>query len=788
MRIGIDVTFLFDQYSHRGIGSYGRELISRLIKDEQHEWVLFGFKDLKSNLTELGLKPIKNVEFVSLGKPKNSTIRNLFTFRFSVKRKILKENLDLYFAPHMERGLPVGQVKTAVTVHDAIPYLTNSYSQKGSFVNYFKGIFYRINLRNARKADLILTNSHFTANELINKAGFEQDKIVVTHLAVNPDFRKENIQTDTRAVRRILVHYKVTKPYILYYGGLEANKNVDHLLHTFSRVANKYPDLKLVIVGKEFKLGWDGKPKPLTPSAEKILELAQELKLQHRIVFTGEVKQQHLPILLDNSECFVNLSGYEGFGLAVLEAVTSDTPVIASNRSSYPEVLQDAAILVDPLDSTKTSEKILNLLHDSKNRNKQSKARKLLANKYSWDKTASETLKALAKTVSKKPKLKLVYLIARFLPEHGGAEVNCFEHARRMQKSGHDVLVMTANNSKNNLPANERIDEVNIERVRRLTNQYYLGFYPGLFFKLLFTKADVIHVHGFGFLWQDWCLIWKKLLSRKTIFINTPHGPFMARGNYGLAQLLMKLVYTTGQKLFLNRLYTKVIEVNPKQHLWITKYGIDKNKIEYLPNGINAAMLEVTKSQKALDKYGLKRKYLIAYTGRFEEYKGLQTVIKTLPKLIKEKKNLKFVVMGREGEYLENLKTLVKNLEVEKFVEFLVNTEDDTRDEILTNSKIFVMPSRWEAFGISILEAMAKKCAIVSTRTEGGEFLIDETENGFLYNFGDDKTLYKKLEKLIKDSKLLTNIQKNNYEKSKNFLWDKIVSDYEKLIIETLHG
>jgi glycosyltransferase involved in cell wall biosynthesis len=125
------------------------------------------------------------------------------------------------------------------------------------------------------------------------------------------------------------------------------------------------------------------------------------------------------------------------------------------------------------------------------------------------------------------------------------------------------------------------------------------------------------------------------------------------------------------------------------------------------------------------------------------------------------------------------LKTLVKNLEVEKYVVFLENPSDVTRDEILTASKIFVMPSRWEAFGISILEAMAKKCAIVSTKTEGGNFLIKSKENGLLYDYEDVKTLTKHLEVLSKDAKMINKFSKNNYELAHNYLWDKIVIDYQ---------
>ena len=783
MKIGIDVTFLFDQYSHRGIGTYARQTISRMIQDEEHEWVLFGFKDLKSTLKELDAKQPKNVIFVSLGKPKDSNLFNPIFFNLNLRRKVLKANLDIFFAPHLERGLPIGKVTTAVMVHDVIPYLTNSYSQKNAFANYVKGNFYRRNLRNAMKAELILTNSEFTRKELIKKAGFPESSIEITPLAVSSDFNKELIQSDSRAVRRVLVMYKITQPYLLYYGGLEENKNVELLLQTFSKVVGKHPDLKLVISGKEFKLGWDGKPKPNTKSAERLLETIVDMKLQHKVVLTGEIKQVHLPLVLNNAECFISLSNYEGFGLSVLEAMTAGVPVVAANRSSYPEVLGNAAVLVDPKDTSKTAEKVLQILQDKAVHLRLVKAGQKEATKYNWESTAKLTTAAFVETVERNPIYTITYVIPRFFPEAGGAETNCLELAKRASQAGHSVRILTSTNE-SSLFKMEKYEELGIRRHRRINNQYYLGFYPGLFWTLLREKSDIIHVHGFGFIWQDLCLLFKKILSRKTIFINTPHGPFMAHGNYSLSQVLLKKIYTFAQRLFLNRLYDIVIQVNPDQYKWIKEYGIKTEKIKYLPNGINPEDLKPAKGSLGIHESKLSRKFIISFTGRFEEYKGIQQVIKILPKLVKVKPNLKFVVMGRGGNYLENIKTLAKNLEVEKYLHIIVNPEDKLRDLVLTQSKIFVMPSRWEAFGISILEAMAKKCAIVTSETEGGKFLVENKINGFLFDFDDEKGLYKSLESLVKDPKLLLKIQNNNFEKAKMYTWDEIAIDYEKILLE----
>src|SRR5690606_37432556 len=106
--------------------------------------------------------------------------------------------------------------------------------------------------------------------------------------------------------------------------------------------------LKLAIGGAEFKLGWDHKATPLNERAVALDALANELKIRHKVIFTGFIEDKHLPTMLRYARCFVHLSNYEGFGLTVLEAQAAGTPVVAANSSCYPEVLKDSAILVEP--------------------------------------------------------------------------------------------------------------------------------------------------------------------------------------------------------------------------------------------------------------------------------------------------------------------------------------------------------------------------------------------------------------------------------------------------------
>lgn len=784
MLIGIDITFLKDQYVNRGIGVYAKSVINEMLLSSTHNWVLFGFDDLASNLALLNLKSIPKIKFISLGKPSNSSpISNIFFFNFTFLPKIRSEKLDLFFSPHFERGIPLKVTKTAVMMHDVIPLVTKKYSQKGFLANIIKGYFYKINLNTAKKADIILTNSEFTKRELINKGGFKESKVYNIYLGVKEEFRKENISQDTRDIRRILMIYNIIKPYILYYGGIESNKNIPTLLTSFRNVIQRFPDIKLVFVGKEFKVGWDNKVYPLTKQAKNIISLINDLKLKHNIIFTGQIDNIHLPIVLNNSKIFIHLSTYEGFGLAILESLAAGIPVITTRRSSNPEIFEDSVSYVPIKDINKISESIIKLLEDEDYRDKMIKSGITQSRKYNWSHTAKETIKVFETYDKKIEKLNFCYVTPNFYPFKGGAEDNCLALALNMVKLGHKVTVLTSNSNNLFNSAFENYEGIDIFRFNKINTSYYLGYYPGLFKKLMSTKFDIIHVHGFGFIWQDLCLIIKKIFSnKKVVFINTPHGPFMANNTYNFSQNLSKTIFSFVMKLYLNKLYNIVIKVNPEQNKWISTYGINTNKISFLPNGIYKNYIEPIDYQDELAENKLNKKFVISYIGRFEKYKGVQDIIEILPEITKDHKNVVLVAMGNKGNYSETIEKLIQEKEISNNVRLLYSPSDITIKKILSLSNIFILPSSWEAFGISILEAMATNNAIISTRTEGGEYLIKEDENGFLYDYQDKGELKNYLTKLIDDKLLLNRMKKNNYLKVQNFFWEKICIEYQNLI------
>ncbi len=370
--------------------------------------------------------------------------------------------------------------------------------------------------------------------------------------------------------------------------------------------------------------------------------------------------------------------------------------------------------------------------------------------------------------------MKIGIISTYFYPFIGGAESNAYFTAKELAKR-HEVHVFTSDRKNSHIikKKEEKIGNIHIHRAKTWFRYgYYLTFYPKLVTNLLKYNLDIIHVHSLGFINHDIAILLKKIQSPKTKFVITPHGPIMAQQKYSFWKNILKFLTINFEKS-INLIYDKVIQVNPYQKEWLTKeYGFSENKIVYIPNGIDRSIFK--KSRKIFEN-----RFIISYIGRLKEYKGVQHVIKILPDLIKKNNNLLFVIIGKDEGYYNELKNLVRKLKLENNIKFLTNSGDKQRDEFLESSEIFLMPSEWEAFGISILEAMAKGNAIISTKTEGGKFLVSEN-NGLLYDFEDEESLKKNLEILISNSIVREKMQKANIKKAKEFTWDKIAKTIEE--------
>ncbi|MEK6923041.1 MAG: glycosyltransferase family 4 protein [Nanoarchaeota archaeon] len=371
--------------------------------------------------------------------------------------------------------------------------------------------------------------------------------------------------------------------------------------------------------------------------------------------------------------------------------------------------------------------------------------------------------------------MKIGFLTSYFYPFMGGLESNCYYLARELAKE-HAVHIFTSDRKNGMIlkKKEEIIDGIHVHRSKNwFRYRYYIALNPGLLFKVLKSDLDVLHVHSLGFIWHDFIVFLKKLFSR-TKLINTPHGPFMALKDYNSLANIYKFILRSIEKV-LNMLYDGAIEVNDSQYIWLVKTGFKKQNIFFVPNGIPKDTFKRI-DVNVKNKYGIDNKLVISYIGRVQKYKGLDQVIRVLPYF----PDVVFVIVGEDAGDMDRLERIARELRVMDRIIFTGRVSTDEKYALLDVSKIFILPSEWEAFGISMLEAMARGNVIISTKTEGGKFLIKK-DNGFLYNFGDIEELKKILMQVLNDKERMDFLIEKNIKKSKEFLWEKNARKLEEV-------
>jgi len=410
----VDTTFLFDQYSFRGIGKYGKEIIKRLIKhaaENNIEIYFAGFYDLKKNLIALGLSQftveqyLKLICFYTFGEPVDSSVGNVKRWDLTFKLAIEEVKPDVYFSVNFERGLPTTWIlkrnlrfipKTVVMAHDAIPLATNSYSSKSFPHNILKGIFYRAMFNGVRNADIVLTNSNFSKNDLIKYGKIKAEKILPIYLGVDDKFFQD---ADPKDIAHTTKAFSLEpKNYFIYDSGLEKNKGVNDLIKIFKNILlSNIPGVpsKLVLIGKDFTKATGSKIKPKNERADRVLRELKSQGILHNVITTDRVSDEDLTILIQQAYCYFNFSKYEGFSFGPLQAMASKVPVIVGGYSCIPEVTDGGAFLVDSANIQKTTQDIQIYLADENMQAELIEKGRAVAERYDWEVAATKTWNAI---------------------------------------------------------------------------------------------------------------------------------------------------------------------------------------------------------------------------------------------------------------------------------------------------------------------------------------------------------------------------------------------------------
>lgn len=345
-----------------GSSAYCFELLKNLHKiDIKNSYTIF----LPSSPTTDLPKESQSWKYKIIPKSKLWTITALTThLLFGGK------GIDVFFNPGHYLP-PFAPQKSVISILD-VSYL------------YFPELFKKndlVKLKNwtrysVKKAKKILTISSSSRNDIIKEYGVNPEKVKVTYLAVGSNRSAKTMNTDDLKRK-----FGIEKNYILFVGTIQPRKNIAKLIEAFSILQSS--DLQLVIVGKR---GW---------KYEEILAAPEEFGVRDKVVFIHNATDDDLPSLYKNAVCFVLPSLYEGFGLPVLEAMKYGCPVLTSNVSSLPEAGGEAAVYFDPEDAGDIAKSLESIIQNSELRERLVKKGYEQVKKFSWEKTARETLKVL---------------------------------------------------------------------------------------------------------------------------------------------------------------------------------------------------------------------------------------------------------------------------------------------------------------------------------------------------------------------------------------------------------
>lgn len=288
-----------------------------------------------------------------------------------------KDKYDVIFSPTHYISM-LSPIKRVVTIFDlAFLYFPEMFTnsdlwQLKSGTNF-----------SVKNADHIITISNSTKKDIIKSYRVDKDKITVSY----PGFDSQIFRPldEQKVIKQVLDKYSIEGDYIIYIGTIQPRKNISRLIEAVAEI----DDLKLVVVGKTTGQGRNAW------MFEDILKKPQQLGIEDRVIFTGFAPTEDLPYLINGAQAYLLVSLYEGFGIPLLEAMACGVPVIASNVSSMPEVVNGAGLLVDPHSVDQIEQAIRTIITDKKLRQKKIRLGLKQSEKFSWNKMAKTVLNVL---------------------------------------------------------------------------------------------------------------------------------------------------------------------------------------------------------------------------------------------------------------------------------------------------------------------------------------------------------------------------------------------------------
>ena len=361
-----------------GVGVYIRFLMRGMFS-VQKDWKPFVFLSKKTIQSDPDFAKKDSVKAVNI-RSLHPQVRLLSEF-FAWPRILKRQKINLFHSP-ISYVPPGVKIPAIVTVHDLRYFhYPETYTRlRGKFLE-------RIIPKSAHSAVKILTVSNATKKDIIKYLNVSADKIQVIHEGI--DAARFQAQYSEQNYQSVKKKYRLPDRYFLTVGHLEPRKNYERLFESLAILAERYHiKIPLVVVGQE---NW---------YFQKIYDKVKKLKLSDSIHFTGFVNDADLPVLYQKADLFIAPSLFEGFGFTPLEAMAAGIPVAASNTSSHPEILGDAATYFDPYDPEEIAQTMRDVFSDMDLRSTFVQKGRRRVQKFTWDSCCAQTFREYEKVLA----------------------------------------------------------------------------------------------------------------------------------------------------------------------------------------------------------------------------------------------------------------------------------------------------------------------------------------------------------------------------------------------------
>lgn len=296
----------------------------------------------------------------------------------SYPKMVRKLGADIAHVPYWGAPLSTHPARLVTSVLDIIPLVLPAY-RGGLGANLYTSLV----SATAKGSAHILTLSEASKADIARELEIPQDKITVTYLGVGGEFNPKDGRQKDEAVRQ---KYGLPDEFALYVGGFDIRKNVNNLLLAWTYVGPSLGhDIPLVLAGRY-------PAKTDTLRFPDLKGYAKQLDVEQYLHWMGEFDEEDKPSLYRLAKVFISPTTYEGFGLPVLEAMASGTPVVTSKVSSIPEIAGEAAYLVDPTDARELGGAIIAVLIQEDLHSHLANIGRGQSTQFTWRKTAQQTL------------------------------------------------------------------------------------------------------------------------------------------------------------------------------------------------------------------------------------------------------------------------------------------------------------------------------------------------------------------------------------------------------------